>query len=150
MAGRTRSTSARPRGTTVLEITIALALLGAAASVFAQLHLAAARQQRSAEKRAAAHQTLANWMELSSQVPFADVAPENLTKLAPLDPLQLHMPSVEPVAEVFDETGEPSGKRVTLELRWPAADGVSQESVQLTAWRYEADATISVDDEASP
>ncbi len=138
----------RRRGTTVVEVTIALALLAAAASVMVQLHLVASRQQRRAEQRAAATQALANWMERCAQVAFADVEEERLTKLASLESLQQRWPHVEPVASVAADEGAPAGKRVTLELRWPAADGVAHENVQLTAWRYEVETNVSAEEEA--
>lgn len=126
----------RRRGTTVVEALIALALLGAASGVFAQLYLLAGRQQRSADARSAASLTLGNWMERCAQVPLEELDEERLTALASIELLKPLLPDVEPVASVTAEDGPPAGKRVTLSLRWPAADGVSHEEIQLTAWRF--------------
>ena len=125
-------------GMTIVEVIAALGLLLAAAGAFAQLHWLAARQQRSAETREAASMVLANWMERCAQVPFGELSEERLTSLANLEPLKDRLPDAEAVASVVVEEEEdtPSGKRVTVSLRWPAADDAGTEAVQLVAWRY--------------
>lgn len=138
--------SCRRRGTTIVEAMISLALLGAAAGVFAQLYLLAGQQQRRADARDAAAQTLSNWMERCSQVPAAELSEERLTELVVLRPLKKHLPEVEPVAAIAEDGESPTGKRVTLSLRWPAADGVSREEIRLTAWRYPVEDVV----EAAP
>ena len=123
-------------GTTIFEAVTALALLVAAAAVFAQFYSLAARQQRSAENRAAAHQALANWMERCSLVPFEQLDEEQLMAMAELDPLRDRLPTIEPAATISSDEGPPAARRLTLSLHWQTADGVSVETVELVGWRF--------------
>ena len=99
----------RTRGTTLMELLMALGLLTAAAGVFAQMHALAARQQRSADAREAASQALANWMERCSVATAADLKEERLLDLAQLEPLRLQLPGIEATAEVARLGSTPGG-----------------------------------------
>lgn len=140
--GSRRCRNRRRLGVTVLEVIVALGLLLAAAGAFAQMHLLAARQQRAAEKRAAAAQTLANWMERCSHVPFDRLTEDELTKRVPVAAVQEHLPGLEAAAKVVedrsvgDERGAVASKQIVLTLRWPAAGATNIETAELVSWRH--------------
>ena len=130
-----------PRGgMTIVETVAALALLATAVTIFGQFHWLAARQQRSAEARAAAHQALANWMERCAQLPADGLTEDRLIQLAELEPLRERLPDVEPQATVIAEAGPLPEKRLLLSLRWPTVEGSDLETIQLVAWRFDAPA----------
>jgi hypothetical protein len=126
----------RPRGTTVAELMVSLALLAAASATFAQLYLISGRQLRSSEIRQSAVIALGNWMERAAQSPTAVLNEERLLALEPTKLLAEQWPGVAAKAIVDAETDSVVGKRVTLKIDWPTPDGVSREAVEVTAWRF--------------
>jgi len=134
------------RGVTIFETIVTLVLLLAAAGAFAQMHALAARQQRAAEKRAAAAQALANWMERCSMLPYGQLEEDELTKRAHIEGLQAQLPGLETAVAVQSEEAPIAGKRVVLTLRWPAAGAAGVESARLVGWRHQRAAA----EESSP
>lgn len=133
-------TSIRPvarRGTSLIELTVAVLLLGV---VFALLGPAFAwirRERRLSQDRQAATIELANQAELLSLRPYDEVTTESLATLAVSEAAQAALPGAKLTTRVSEEA-DPVARRVTLSLSW-SEDGVRPlPPLELVVWRFPA------------
>ena len=122
-------------GFSVIELMIAVLLLG---TVFAMLGptLTWIRQQRRlADDRQLALIELSNVAERLSLVSYEAVTPEHLAGLTLAPPVAAALPQARLSATLADET-EPPAKRVTLELTWKGDGTRPVAPLRLVTWRY--------------
>lgn len=117
----------KPRGTTIVEVVMALLLLMAAGSLVAQLAATIARQQRETLRQQqaiqVAHSALQQWLSLTPAQRAAGDWMEHL----PGDPSRYTL-QIEPLAQ-------PRGARVTLRYQWNDREQ-EDRFLEMTAWSF--------------
>ena len=129
----------RPRrGYMLLEISVSAAILAVMASLVAQSLLAHHRQQQSIHWREAAIIEAGNLMERAAALPEDELALSALEALPVGESLQQRTPPAVVRWQLETPVGDPSARRITLEIRLPGKPGTESRPVQLTAWRHTA------------
>lgn len=119
--------SRRRRGMTLIELTVAVALLATAMTVTVRLVGWIAEERRATERRQRAAVEAANLLERVVERPWDDLSRE--VSLSPEARRQL------PGGEARVEAVESSGmKRVRVEVRWRDKTGAFVTPVRLTTW----------------
>lgn len=125
-----------PRGTTLVEVCLALCLLAGGFAGTAQLLTACARQRTAVEKQFAAQGEAANVVERVATMPYEDLTPEKLQQLSLSAETQAILPGGK-LAIACVDLAEPDvpHKRVAVKVTWPTSAG-TERAVQLTTWKY--------------
>ena len=122
-------------GFTILELSLALTILFAAAFLLTQFLVASQHQRRAGDQRRLALEELSNRMERVLAAKWDEVNAAAIEKQA-LSPLvQEKLPDAKLTALVTDEPGPPIGKQIRLEISWEQGEGRGAP-LGLTAWRY--------------
>jgi prepilin-type N-terminal cleavage/methylation domain-containing protein len=138
--GETRPRGGWPqRAFTVTECLVALALLGAAAALMAQVLGGVAQQRRAADQQSLALQEAANLMEQLFAIPFAVLTPERAADLTLSEPARHQLPGARLDVAVTPASDEPAAKEVRVALRWLDRSGQYGAPLQLTAWRHQGE-----------
>jgi prepilin-type N-terminal cleavage/methylation domain-containing protein len=130
----------RRRGMTLIEMTVALVILGVAMVALLQLVAASARQRRTAEQRRIALQEVANQAERLALASWDEIAPGELTTWQPSAELTAVTPQALCRAEVSEDEGPPPARRIRLEVTWQNSAGLEVEPVELTIWKFRPEA----------
>jgi len=130
------TTSGSRRGTTLVELSIAVAILGIAAVSLVQFIGVSARQRRLSHQRQIALQELANESERVALTAWDEVTADKLTTWQALETLSVALPSAVCSAVVSDETGPPVSRRVRLSISWQDSTGQELTPVELTLWKF--------------
>jgi hypothetical protein len=120
----------------LLEITIATALLVALMTVSVQMIRAIGGQQRSVERQALAIRTVQAMVEQIGNTPWDALTAESVrqVKIPPI--VAGHLPNPN-LTIAFDQEQEPvAAKRVTVELRWNGPTGQAAGPARLTTWVF--------------
>jgi type II secretory pathway pseudopilin PulG len=151
------------RGITVVEATVALVVIGAAATVGARTLFSAAGHRRATAQRSTAAIEVANAMEhaMASDLPSdlstgaapSDAATREVRPLskeaARVLPQGELTVSIEPPTEV--EGGAALSQRVAVELRWKNSAGEWAAPARLSAWKHRPKASVdAAPNEAAP
>lgn len=125
------------RGTTILELAVAGALIGALLVVCLQLLAATAAGRRAADQQQCAILELDNVMERVVARPWAELTTAALAaeQLSPWAERQL--PGAELKLKVSNVADEPDAKRITAALSWRDRSGQMREPMTLSTWRYD-------------
>ena len=134
------SKSSIRRGMTLLEVGVALVILAAAMAALVELLSLSARQRRLDDQRSLALVELANQVESLAVLPWDELTPEALATWRPSAELAALVPSAQCRAEVEDEAGSPSARRIELRIEWNNSVGQPVAPVELTLWRYAREA----------
>lgn len=120
----------------LMELAVAVAIVGALLVLCLQLLSAAAAQRRVVDQRQCALLELGNVMEHIAARPWAELTTAALAqeKLSP--PAGSQLPGAELKIEVSTSADEPSAKRITAALRWQDRSGQLLAPATLTTWRY--------------
>jgi hypothetical protein len=129
----------RRRAMTVLELTVALFILTTAMVAIVQLVATTATQRRAIEQRRIALQEIANQAERIALMSWDETAPGLLTSWQPSSDLSAVLPQATCTAQITDEAGSPTYRRIRLLLIWPNAAGQPLEST-LTIWKFRPEA----------
>ena len=121
---------------TVLEVTLALAVLSMAFVFLAQFLSAAAQQRRASEHRRLALQEVANSLERVAALSWDEVTAERLSAWKPSTALSSNLPQAQLKSLVAIEPGQLEAKRVRIEIAWPDASGQTVEPIGLTTFVY--------------
>jgi prepilin-type N-terminal cleavage/methylation domain-containing protein len=124
------------RGMTLIELTISLVLVTAAAVAIAQLVTTTAGQRRLVQQRRIALQEVANRAERVALMPWNETERDMLATWEPSEDLKAALPEVECVAVVTDETDKPAARRIRLVVRASDPSGEAIEHAALTVWKY--------------
>ena len=121
---------------TLLEVTIATALLGLLMTASVQVLRAVQTQQRAADRRTAALQTVQAIAEQVSNFSWEKVATEQLEKLQLPEAIVQYLPAAK-LATTMNEEHEPvAAKRVSFALSWRGPKGQPAGPIRLTIWVY--------------
>ena len=124
------------RGMTLLEVGVALVILAAAMTALVQLLSLSARQRRLDDQRSLALVELANHAESLAMLPWNELTAENLAGWQPSAELAALLPTAECHAQIEEEPGSPSARRIELQIAWTNAVGEQVTPVRLTLWRF--------------
>ena len=124
------------RGTMILELVVAGALLGTLLVVCLEMFSAAAAQRRAADQRNCAVLELGNVMERVAARPWAELTTSAVARerLSPSAAGQL--PAAELKIEVSTPPAEPAAKQITAALRWEDRSRRLVAPLRLTTWKY--------------
>ncbi len=125
------------RGTTILELLFAGALLATLMTVCLQMLAATAAQHRAAEDRQTAIREAANLMERLGAISFDDLTPQRVAQVQLSQQARRALPGGELEIELNGPADQPAVKRIVVLLRWQDKTGRFVRPVRLVAWRYE-------------
>jgi hypothetical protein len=134
-----RRPRARPRGITLIELTVSLLLMTTAVAAIVQLVTTVGGQRRLIEQRRVALREVANRAERIALMPWNETAADELATWQPSDELKTALPKVECVADVTEEMEQPGGRRIRLVVRANDASGQLVEYAALTVWKFRAE-----------
>lgn len=126
----------RRSGTTILEVTISLVLLGAAFTILIPLLQSAARAQVGVERLRLAQAEAANSLERLMLRPYDQLKPGPVSDIKLSATALRELPQGELTAEVVEQPGEPAARRVSVDVKWLPAAGQKSPPCRLTAWVY--------------
>jgi Tfp pilus assembly protein PilE len=124
------------RGTTLIEVTVALLVLSAAMLALVQMLSLATQQRRLTEARRIALEEVANQAERVAALPWEGVTADKLTTWEPSASLLAAIPHAKCQIAVSDEPGPPAARRIHLEIAWTDSDGQPALPVGLTVWKF--------------
>lgn len=127
-------TSLRRRpGFTVIECVVAIAVLGVAAVLVAQIGVRSLAERVNVEEHFAAQEATANILEVARATAWTDLTPAWASTVRPPNALTTRLDDVKLTVRVEPEKGRPRIKRVTVELRWSPAEGHGDRAVTTMA-----------------
>lgn len=131
----TQSVAVR-RGIAIAELMVAFVLVGTAAISIAPLIHESIRVRKSLEMQRLAQAEAANLLEQLAGMPYEQVTAETAGKLTLSDSARRDLPQPKFVAEVVNQTAEPAGKRISVEIQWQAGGGRKSPPCRLVTWIY--------------
>lgn len=132
-----RYSSATRRGFTVIEVSLALVTLLAAAVLLSQFLVASTQQRKLADQRRLALEEISNRLERVLAARWDDVHAAAIEQQEFTPAVQEILPAAKLTASIHDEPGPAGGKRVRLEISWEKK-GQRVTPLGLTAWKYRA------------
>ena len=135
MRATARHSSTIRRGFTVIEVSLALAVLLAASILLTQFLVASSQQRKLADQRRLALEELSNRLERVMAAKWEDVSAAAIEGQELSQAVQENLPAAKLTATVTDEPGGPSGKRVRLEISWEQ-HGQRVTPIGLTGWKF--------------
>jgi type II secretory pathway pseudopilin PulG len=121
---------------TLIELTISLVLVTAAAMAIVQLVTTTAGQRRLIQQQRIALQEVANRAERVALLPWHETARDKLATWEPSEELKAALPGAECVAAINDETEKPTARKIRLVVRARDTSGESIEYAALTVWKF--------------
>ena len=131
-----RSNRSPRRGSLLVEVAMAAALLMVAMALTVQVLGFVAHDRRASERRQRALVEVANLMERITAYPFEEVTPGLAKSLALSRSARQTLPDSELAVDVAGSepgTGR-SAKRIAIRLRWRGPDGEWVAPIRLTSW----------------
>ena len=128
------------RGFTLIEVFMALILLGALTALCLEFFAGVTGQQKEQNAELAATQEAANVMERLAAVAWDDLPKQTGEKL-PLSPQARKMlpePRIE--VKVDEATGSPPARRIAVAVCWRPLPGGPERKARVVAWRYKYEA----------
>lgn len=128
---------AKTRGTSLLEATLALAVIGLSLMTLVQLLSSVQHQRRMIERRSLALIEAANVLERLMNLPATELTPEKIRELRLSDSAAAQIPGGTLTVEITDPSGSPSARRLLVTVQGDGPDGAPMTLGHLSAWRYE-------------
>jgi len=126
----------RERGFTLIELMLALTLLGLFAALLTPLLMASARERRTALQEQLALQLAANQLEQITLASPGDLNQYATAQAVPVaDDVSRWLPDVK---QTVATTATDQGVRITVSLTWQHRAGVMHKPVVLEGWSYAA------------
>ena len=141
---RKGSTALMPFGITLLEVSVAAALLALLLGATGQFLRALSMQQRAAERRVVALQAIQAVAEQIGNVRFEELTTDAARQAAIPAALEPYLPGARLELDVADEAAPAVAKRVSIGLSWNAPGGQRAGQVHVTTWVF-PDASLSED-----
>ena len=132
-----RHSSATRRGFTVIEVSLAMVTLLAAAVLLSQFLVASTQQRKLADQRRLALEEISNRLERVLAASWDDVHAATIEQQEFTPDVRDLLPAAKLTASIHDEPGPAGGKRVRLEISWEQK-GQRVTPLGLTAWKYRA------------
>ena len=126
----------RPGGITLLEMTVAAGILAVLISTSVQMIRVVSAQQRAAERRAVAMQTVQALAEQLGNLPWDELTPQSTEQITIPAVLAAYLPGAKLAVTLNGETEDIAAKRVAIELTWKAPNGQPAGPVRLTTWSF--------------
>jgi len=126
----------RRHGLTLLELTVAMVILGALMSLCLKWVVATGGQQREAEWREAALREAANAMERLAAQSWEELSAERAAKVALSEEARQALPGGSLAVQVTQPAGEPESKEIAVTVRWRPRPETPEAQVRLVGWRY--------------
>jgi hypothetical protein len=123
-------------GLTLLEVTVASAILMVILSASIEMLRAVAGQQRAAERHAIAMQAVQAISEQIGNIPWEQLTTEAAAKVAMPAPLERHLPAAKLLVVVEDQAEPVAAKRIRVELTRSGPGDTPAAPVRLTSWVY--------------
>jgi type II secretory pathway pseudopilin PulG len=117
-------------GFTAMEVVIALALLGTATVLVAQVATTSLAERVRAAERLAAIEETANVLEAARACPWADLTPDWAAAQRLPDELAARLRQAAFTVRIEPEPDRPGVKRVSVELSWKHADGAQARTAK--------------------
>ncbi|MEK6235394.1 MAG: prepilin-type N-terminal cleavage/methylation domain-containing protein [Planctomycetales bacterium] len=128
------------RGFTLLELTVAMVVLGAAAALVLQLALWTKVSLRQTQTRQWARREVSQHLESLASLPWNEITPKTAATIEPSAAMRRLAPDAELTAEVLSEDKPFSRKRIVVRLRWRDRAGNWNHPLRLVAWAYPEEA----------
>jgi Tfp pilus assembly protein PilV len=136
MRANQRHSRATRCGFTVIEVSLALAVLLAASILLTQFLVASSQQRKLADQRRLGLEELSNRLERVLAAKWEDVNVAAIEEQEFSPTVQDNLPAAKLTASIADEAGGPaSGKRVKLEISWEQ-HGQRVSPIGLTGWKF--------------
>jgi prepilin-type N-terminal cleavage/methylation domain-containing protein len=124
------------RGMSLIELTVASAVVTAMLAIAVQMLVAVAAQRRASDQRQFATLELANVMERLAARPWAELTAEAAAGEQPSAAVRTLLTGVELKVDVSTPAAEPDAKRLSASLRWQDRSGGYLPPVTITTWKY--------------
>jgi hypothetical protein len=124
------------RGMSVLEVSVAAAMLCGLMLIAVQMFRAVMTQQQSAERHALALETAQALAEQIGNMKFDEVTVEAVREIVVPTSAAAHLPSATLAVTMNEEDDPVAAKRVTIELSWNNARGRPARPVRVTCWVF--------------
>lgn len=124
------------RGIGVMELVVAVALLGTLLTVCLQLLAATAGQRRAADQRQLAVIEVGNIMERLASRPWTELTSEAVADQTISPSVVKRLPNAELKIEVTTPSAEPNAKRVVVSLRWQDDANQLVKPIKIATWRW--------------
>lgn len=140
MRANQRNSSDSRRGFTVIEVSLALAVLLAASILLTQFLVASSQQRKLADQHRLALEELSNRLERVMAAKWEDVNATVIEGQELSPSVQVNLPAAKLTASVTEEpSGPASGKQVRLEISWEQ-HGQRVSPTVLTGWKFPREA----------
>jgi len=125
-----------PRAFTVLEVTVAAAMLAMLlASAMQMVHVVTVHQ-RSAVRRIVAIQAVQSISDQIANIPWDKLTTTSATQVGIPKPLEPYLPGAALKITLQDDAAPVNSKRLHVELGWSGPGGQPVAPVRLTTWIY--------------
>ena len=125
-----------PRAFTVLEVTVAAAMLAMLlASAMQMVHVVTVHQ-RSAVRRMVALQAIQSMSDQIANIPWEKLTTTSATQVGIPKPLEPYLPGAALKITLQDDAAPVNSKRLQVELGWSGRGGQPVAPVRLTTWIY--------------
>jgi prepilin-type N-terminal cleavage/methylation domain-containing protein len=122
-------------GFTILEMIVAMLLLGTAMAIVVPVLGWMGVESRLALQRQEAAQELHNLMDELTARPYAELTPEAAGKIELPDALKRQLPGAKLAVEITET--DTSAKRIQARLSWNRQNGQALAPLRLTAWVHQ-------------
>ena len=128
---------ARSRGgTTVVEVIVAVALLGAGLALTGEVLYHTSLLRRENERRQCAQQEAANALERIRGWSWQQLTAESLPEITLSDAAKRQLPQGELTVQIAEDADDSQARRVIVEVAWQLRNGQPASPVRLAAWRW--------------
>ncbi len=122
---------------TIVEIVVAAGMLAVLLASSVHVLRGLTTEQRAAERRTLALQTVQNLAEQVGNTPWEQLTPEAASQLAVPVPVKAFLPGAKLAVTVVDEREPIVTKRVSIALVWNAPNGQPVSPIRLTSWVFD-------------
>jgi prepilin-type N-terminal cleavage/methylation domain-containing protein len=140
----------RRRGVTLVEVAVAIVLVGALGSLILESQVSRSRQQRTVQSRELAIAEAGNLMERLTALPWNDLTSEKLASLSLSEAFHQALPGAKLQATVDPSGDPPESRRIKLEIDWSDPAGQPVRPVRLTSWVYRIGTEPEVEADKTP
>ena len=124
------------RGVTLTETMVALVLVSTAALSIPPLLHGVNRVQQGIDLQRLAQSEAANLLEEVSRMPYEKITAESVRGLSLSEAVRRELPQAKVIAEVANQSGEPVGKKLSVEIQWLPGPGRKSPPCRLVTWVY--------------
>lgn len=128
----------RQRGSIVVEVVVAVAVLGVAIVGIARLQWLIQRQQRAIQERRVARDEALNQLESLLAEPWERVTAEVAGERTLSSVAQHHLRDAAITYTVEPTSDGPPAKTLSAEISWTAIGGL-REQIRLSAWKFQSE-----------